>query len=307
MDLPSLDLNLVVVLQALLEERSVTRAGRRVGLSQSGASTALGRLRRHFDDPVLVRKDGGYQLTPLAMALQAQLGPLLQQLTDVVNAQPRFDPATSSRRFTISCSDSVLGVLGPRISAAVSRGAPGAVLDFRPVDARLVTDPEGLLLEVDVLISSRGVVALHGVPTTDLYEDRWVCVAWVGNTDVPRQLELDDVRRAGWVIPFHDVVPSTPADTALSGLSVERRCAVRVESFASLPRLVAGTPHLALAPERLVPRPAEEDLQVLRMPVELPPITQAAWWYDGRRLDPGHQWLVRTIRTEAAALPALTD
>ncbi|MCO7218278.1 LysR substrate-binding domain-containing protein [Klenkia sp. PcliD-1-E] len=305
MDLPSLDLNLVVVLQALLEERNVTRAGRRVGLSQSGASTALARLRRHFDDPVLVRAEGGYQLTPLAVALQAQLGPLLQQLTDVVNAQPRFDPATTRRRFAIGCSDSVLAVLGPRISAAVERQAPGVVLDFRALDGRLLTDPDAVLQDVDLLISSRGTVALPGVPNADLYQDRWVCLAWRGNTDVPEQLGLDDVRRAGWVIPFHDVVPATPADTALSGLSIERRCAVRCESFASLPRLLVGTGHLALVPQRLVPRPAEGDLRELRMPVALPPITQAAWWYAGRRLDPGHQWLVATLRAEATGVDPL--
>src|SRR5262245_9061823 len=95
--LPGLDLNLIVVLHALLEERNVTRAGERVGLSQPGTSAALGRLRRHFNDPLLERVGGQYVLTPLAQALYDQLGQMLDDLMRLLAAQPRFEPATAER------------------------------------------------------------------------------------------------------------------------------------------------------------------------------------------------------------------
>ncbi|MFB4295151.1 LysR family transcriptional regulator [Actinomadura sp. NTSP31] len=141
MHLPSLDLNSIVVLHALLEERNVTRAGERLGMSQPGTSAALGRLRRHFNDPLLEREGGQYVLTPLAQGLYDQLGRMLDDLQRLLAAQPRFDAATAERRFVVQCSDAVLTVLGPRLVAAVARAAPGVSLDFRGVNQAVVHRP----------------------------------------------------------------------------------------------------------------------------------------------------------------------
>ncbi|MFI6810162.1 LysR family transcriptional regulator [Streptomyces luteogriseus] len=134
MESPGLDLNLVVVLHALLHERNVTRAGERVGLSQSGSSGALARLRRHFNDPLLVRTGNTYELTPLAQSLYHQIGGAIEQLEWILKAQPVFDPGSTDRRFLVCCSDSTLSILGSRIVAAVTKSAPGASLDFRSPD-----------------------------------------------------------------------------------------------------------------------------------------------------------------------------
>ena len=302
MELPSLDLNLVVVLHALLEERNVTRAGERVGLSQPGTSAALARLRRHFDDPLLERAGGSYTLTPLAQALQGQLGETLEQLQRVVAAQPRFDPATSDRRFVVSCSDSVLAVLGPRLVAAATRDAPRASLDFRSLDARVTTDPMTLLRDVDLLVVPRGLFALPDVPSAELYRDRWVCATWRGSSVVGDRLSLEDVGRARWVMPFQELLMASPADAALATLGVDRHCAVRVESFSVLDRLVVGTDLLVLFHERLAGELAAHDLRVVELPVALPPITETVWWHPSRQLDPGHRWLLDVVTEVSAAL-----
>ncbi len=302
MELPSLDLNLVVVLHALLEERNVTRAGERVGLSQPGTSAALARLRRHFDDQLLERVGGSYVLTPLAQALQGQLGETLERLQRVLAAQPRFDPASTDRRFVVACSDSVLAVLGPPLVAAVTREAPSASLDVRSLDARVTTDPLALLRDVDLLVVPRGLFALPDVPAVELYRDRWVCATWRGNTSVGDRLSLEDVSRARWVMPFQQLLMSSPADAALAALGVDRHCAVRVESFSVLDRLVVGTDLLVLFHERLAGELTARDLRVVELPVQLPPITETAWSHPSRRLDPGHRWLVEVVTGVGAGL-----
>ncbi|WP_216870785.1 LysR substrate-binding domain-containing protein [Modestobacter excelsi] len=302
MELPSLDLNLVVVLHALLEERNVTRAGERVGLSQPGTSSALARLRRHFDDPLLERVGTVYELTPLAQALRGQLGSTMEQLQRVLAAQPRFDPATADRRFTVACSDSVLTVLGPGLVAAVTRAAPHVSLDLRSLDRRVVTDPLALLRDVDLLVVPRGLFSLPDVPSVELYRDRWVCATWRGNTAVGDRLSLADVGRARWVMPFQELLMASPADAALATLGVDRHCAVRVESFSLLDRLVVGTELLVLFHERLAGELTAHDLRVVELPVELPPITETAWSHPSRRLDPGHRWLVDVLTEVSAGL-----
>jgi DNA-binding transcriptional LysR family regulator len=306
-ELPSLDLNLVVVLHALLEERNVTRAGERVGLSQPGTSAALSRLRRHFDDPLLERVGSTYQLTPLAQALQGQLGSTLEQLQRVLAAQPRFDPATAERQFTVACSDSVLSVLGPGLVAAVTRAAPHVSLDLRSLDRRVTTDPLTLLRELDLLVVPRGLFALPDVPSVELYRDRWVCATWQGNSTVGERLSLDDVGRARWVMPFQELLMASPADAALAALGVDRHCAVRVESFSVLDRLVVGTDLLVLFHERLAGDLAAHDLRAVELPVELPPITETAWSHPSRRLDPGHRWLLEVVAEASRDLDQPTE
>jgi DNA-binding transcriptional LysR family regulator len=301
-ELPSLDLNLVVVLHALLEERNVTRAGERVGLSQPGTSAALARLRRHFDDQLLVRVGTTYELTPLAQALQGQLGATLEQVQRVLAAQPRFDPASADRRFVVACSDSVLSVLGPPLVAAVAHEAPGVSLDFRALDRRVTTDPLGLLRDVDLLVVPRGLFSLPDVPSVELYRDRWVCATWTGSTAVGGRLTLDEVARAHWVMPFQELLMASPADAALATLGVDRHCAVRVENFTLLDRLVVGTDLLGLFHERLAGDLPGRDLRRVELPVELPPITETAWSHPSRQLDPGHRWLLDLVVAAAAGL-----
>jgi DNA-binding transcriptional LysR family regulator len=300
--LPSLDLNLVVVLHALLEEKNVTRAGERVGLSQPGTSSALARLRRHFDDPLLERIGNHYVLTPLAQGLAEQVSRTLDDLQGLLAARTRFDPATTDRRYVLSCSDSVLAVLGPRVVAAVARVAPHALLDFRSLPAHLVTDPLELLQEVDLLLVPRGLFSLPDVSCSELYRDRWICATSVANTAVGDRLSLEDATRARWVMPFHELVMSSPADAALSALGIDRHCAVRVEGFTVLDRLVTGTDLLVLLHERVAGDLDARGLRAIELPVELPAIVEAAWSHPSRRLDPGHRWLRDLVVTEARAL-----
>jgi DNA-binding transcriptional LysR family regulator len=304
MELPSLDLNLIVVLHALLEERNVTRAGERVGLSQPGTSSALARLRRHFNDPLLERTGGHYHLTPLAESLRTELEQTVEHLRGLLAARPHFDPAGADRTFVIRCSDSVLACLGPRLVARFAAAAPHARLDFRAISDAVVNDPLPVLRECDLLIAPRGLLTGDDLVSEDLYTDEWICVTRQDNDTFGEHLTMDQARQARWIMPFRGIPVSSPADAALTALGIDRRCSVRVESFALLGRLVTETSLLALMHARLVSHDLHTlGLRTVTLPVPLPPVTEAAWWHPGKRLDPGHRWLLELLREEAAALP----
>ena len=115
-DLRGFDLNLLVTLDALLQERSVTSAARRLGISQPAASQALARLRRHFDDELLARQGGSYALTPKASGLLDELAELLDRAKLVVEGESDFNPLSSDREFRLMCSDYAAVVIGSELS-----------------------------------------------------------------------------------------------------------------------------------------------------------------------------------------------
>lgn len=170
--LASVNLNLLVPLLALLEERSVTRAAERVGLTQPAMSHALGRMRRLLGDDLLVRQGNAVTLTPRAMELIAPLRATLQHAADVV-AFPGFDPATDRRVITVAMTTSTAFVLGGRLGRLVAERAPHATLRLRTIT---VPTPSTFTEHgVDAVLISEGFASPY--PRERLYDDRIVVVA----------------------------------------------------------------------------------------------------------------------------------
>lgn len=170
--LAAVDLNLLPPLLALLEERSVTRAAARIGLSQPAMSHALTRLRRLVDDDLLLRQGRTMVLTPRAEALVGPLRQVLDQASRVVRF-PAFDPATDARVITVTCSTSTAYVLGGRVARLVAERAPHATLRLKTlaeVTDSVFTDPS-----TDVVLLSEGIASPY--PRARLYDDRWVVIA----------------------------------------------------------------------------------------------------------------------------------
>src|SRR3954453_18523733 len=155
----SLDLNLLVSLDALLQDRRVTRAAARMGLSQPALSASLARLRRHFDDELLTRVGNEYRLTPLAVQLRELVRMAFSGVERVFDAQPDFDPASSTREFTVLVSDYVVVVLGDRLAAVLGEEAPHTRLRLTPHSPAMVERAEQELLGADVLLLPHGFVS----------------------------------------------------------------------------------------------------------------------------------------------------
>lgn len=299
--LASLDLNLLVVLRELIRERNVTRAAARVGVSQPAASAALARLRRHFDDELLVRARTGYVLSPLAMQLADQVESVCAAAERLFAVGHHFDPGTSRREFTLVMADYTIAVLGTRLSRVLAEQAPGVDLHVRLVREAFTSDVAETIQLVDGMVAppvSR--FELPGVRSVDLFTDRWVCIVDAHNP-VGRDGELTLEQLAGmcWVAPFQQTrgFPSAaPMSRQLVLFGIQPAIRVRVESYQAVPHFVTGTDRVALLQERLAVAVADElGLRVLRCPGDPEPIVEKLWWhadYDG---DPAHRWLRDTL------------
>ncbi|KOX30583.1 LysR family transcriptional regulator [Streptomyces ardesiacus] len=170
--LASVNLNLLVPLLALLEERSVTKAAERVGLSQPAMSHALTRMRRLLGDDLVVRHGSGVTLTPHALELVGPLRSALQQTARLVNF-PVFDPATDRRIITVAMTTSTAFVVGPRLTRLVGERAPHATLRLRTIT--VPTETTFTEQGVDVVLISEGHFSPY--PRERLYDDRVVVVA----------------------------------------------------------------------------------------------------------------------------------
>ncbi|WP_031044100.1 LysR family transcriptional regulator [Streptomyces sp. NRRL F-5650] len=291
MNLSSLDLNLVVALRALLEERNVTRAGRRVGLSQPAMSAALSRLRRHFDDDLLARVGGHYELTALGQMLLDRVSTAYDLLERLFASQADFDPARESREFRLLASDYAVAVFGAELARVVHREAPGIRLRFTQTPTTVVDDTDTLLSTTDGLLMPHGVIS--DFPATDLYEDRWVFLVAEEHPSVGDRLTREDLARLPWVT--YQRTYDAPAVRQLGMLGVEPRVEVSVDGFQIMPLLVSGTRRIALVQARLARLLAPlAAVRVLEPPYEAVPLREAMWWHPVHTHDAAHLWLRET-------------
>jgi DNA-binding transcriptional LysR family regulator len=284
-ELSKLDLNLLVVLQVLLEEQSVTRAGQRLGRTPSALSHALGRLRDTFGDPLLVRAGQGLVPTPAAEALREPLELTLRQV-EVLLQRGSFNPARALRSFRLIASDYLQRVALVPALPGLRAEAPGVQLRVLPVpsdlEAELATGRADLALGVSLS-------APPGLRARLLARDRFVCLArpevWAGGADP----------KAWAVLPHVQVSPSGrpggPVDEALAALGLRRRVVVCLPHFLAAVELVARTDLILTLPERLARELAGPGLQAHVPPVELAPIEIMGLWHPRVHADPGHRWL----------------
>lgn len=289
--LERLDWSLIPTLHVLLEERNVSRAARRLHISQPAASAALARLRRRFDDPLLVRRGAAYELTPLGDHLLPLARGAMEAGRTMLEAQPEFDAGTSERVFTLAASDYGQAVVGPALVAAFRASAPRASLAFRYPLSIAVSHDE-VLSRVDGWLAPREVMS--GRPSSGALADEWVCVV---SADHPHEDEAEELARRPWVMAS---VGGRPMQLQLDGLSaygVHPRVRITTETFSSIPSLVVGNDSVGLVQRRLA--------QVLAPPVgarwiacpwPLPPLGITMWWATERRGDPGHRWFRHAVR-----------
>ncbi|UQI49393.1 LysR family transcriptional regulator [Streptomyces sp. HU2014] len=304
MNLSRLDLNLVVALRALLDERNVTRAGERVGLSQPAMSAALSRLRRHFGDELLTRVGNTYVLTPLGVVLRDRSATACDLLDRVFTSQAAFDPAAESREFTFLGSDYGAAVFGAALSRVLHEEAPGIRVTFQQCGPAVVENPATALSTVDGLVMPHGII--DGFPSVELLQDRWVCVVADDHPDVGDELTLDDLARLPWAVykrPY-----DAPAARQLSMIGVSPRVEVSAEYFQLLPYLVEGTRRVAMIQERLARRVAGlAAVRVLPCPFEAVPLREAMWWHPVHTRDAAHIWLRDLVARVGARVAGTAD
>jgi DNA-binding transcriptional LysR family regulator len=300
-NLASLDLNLVVALRALLEERNVTNAGRRIGLSQPAMSAALARLRRHFGDDLLSREGGHYELTALGLALLDRTATACDLLERVFGSQTDFDPAREEHEFTLISSDYAVAVFGAELARTVHAEAPGIRLRFKQAPTEIIDNTGSLLSTADGLLMPHGIIS--GFPTVELYRDRWVYLVADDNPEVGEHLTLDDLARLPWVT--YQRTYDAPAARQIGMLGIEPHVEVSVDSFQLMPFLVAGTRRVALVQGRLAELLGGlAPVRVMEPPYDAVPLQETLLWHPVHTHDAAHIWLRETAARVAEAMEA---
>jgi LysR family nod box-dependent transcriptional activator len=299
MDLADVDLNLLVAFDALLAERSVTRAARRLGMSQPGTSNALARLRKLFADPLLVRDGVSLVPTPRAEALVEPVRAALALVSQALDQRSGFDPAADEARFTVSCSDySLWRLVGPLVQRLAAQ-APNVAIQVLPRSPEAVARlRDGT---VDLVIEPTEVLADSALPSRPLFSDRWLCCVWAGSTRVGERMSMRTYLQLGHLVySMGRGQPVSLPDQHLSQLKITRKIDFVVESFLLAPFLLQGTDLVTMVPERAGPHLRRTaDVRLLEPPVNVPPFTETLWWHPRRTADPAHSW-IRDRLTEIA-------
>jgi DNA-binding transcriptional LysR family regulator len=297
--LSRLDLNLLVSLDALLTERSVTRAAERLHLSQPALSASLARLRTHFNDPILARTGNTYELTPLASRLSEHTAAALDAARRVFESSAEWDPSQSTREFAFYGSDYSFATTGRRVAALAADRAPRVRFRFMLHNPQIVEDAVNSLRGADALLMPHGF--LTDLPFTDLWTDSWVIVASEDNAAIGDEVTLDHVAAQPWVFTYQSRSAFTSATRQIQQLGIEPHVETVVESFLALPMFIAGTDRLGLLQAGLADYARKAaGVRVFEPPFDATPIHNAMWWHPVHRRDPEHEWL-RALVAEAAS------
>jgi DNA-binding transcriptional LysR family regulator len=296
-DLAGIDLNLLVLFEALLIERNVSRAARRLGLAQPSASNALNRLRALFGDDLFIRTPQEMRPTPRAMALAEPIISALQQVRSALEPPVAFDPALATRKFAIAGADNVdfaLALVGLRLSQA----APHAEFDLITSAG---SDSAYSMLDAGSLDIAVGL--FRAVPkrfsTVSLYWERYVCIADREHPELADGLSLETfvslphvgvTREAGII------------DTALSKRGLKRRIAMRVPFYALIPYVFEGR-LLAVVGERIGHHLATTmNIRCYPVPLDVEPWNVSAVSLRRDNPDKALIWLITLLRQASALL-----
>ena len=289
------DLNLLVALDALLAEGSVTGAGRRLGLSSSAMSRTLTRLRAATGDPLLVRAGRGLVPTPYAAELRERVHALSRDALAVLRPHgSHLDIASLERTFTIRANEGFVDVMSASLVAAIAKAAPRVRLRFAPKpekDARPLREGQ-----IDLEIGVLGAFAPE-VRTQSLFRDRFVGVARIGHP-LLSGVKITPKRYAACdhVVASRRGEFSGPVDDALEKLGLRRTVSVVVPGFPDAMRIARHSNLVALVPRScLGDSLATAGLRSFELPVRTPEIVISAMWHPRVDADPAHRWLRDTV------------
>jgi DNA-binding transcriptional LysR family regulator len=293
-NLARIDLNLLVHLDALLAERSVTRAAARVGIGQSAMSHNLARLRELFSDELLTRGSEGMRLTPHAVTLLQPVRTMLAQVEALVLRDQAFDPATAVRTFRFGLPDDLEILIVPALLARMREIAPGIHLRLYNFDAsRLLDNLDADEMDLAIGYDASQLGQFHH-KRRKLYTETFLCMFNAEKIGIAPPISLEDYVRLPHVLTslrpgrsVHGIV-----DEALGKLGLRRSVALTTPRFLTVPYLVARAPVIVTMGARLARLfAAELGLSLSPPPVELSEVTVSLLWHTSYDHDPAHVWL----------------
>jgi len=300
MNLRQFDLNLLVALDVLLQERNVTRAAERLCLSQSATSGILSRLRHAFGDELLVRVGRNLEPTDFALSIAERVHENLLGLEDLLEDSRPFDHRSEHRAFRISASDYSTLLLFNPVMQRLLDVAPNMAVNFLRLDLaageRLSTG------EIDFAVFPAEIES--SLPSTALFDDTWVCAAWTGHPSLGEQLTIEEfLEHPHMSFNVSDPGHVSVAEAFLERCGHERKIVASTESFTAAPFLLSGTPLLTILPKRLAERMQDAAaVRLFELPFDVPPLREKLVWNPRFTTSPGHTWMREQIVELARAL-----
>ena len=298
-DMNDVDLNLLLALDALLAEGSVTGAARRLGLSASAMSRTLARLRSVTGDPLLVRAGSGLVPTPRAIAMRDQVRDVARDARALLGPQlAEVDLATLARTFVVRANEGFVALFAAPLVAAVVRAAPRVRLRFvsRPVKDAVSLREGRVDLEIGVLGHSAPEVR-----TRAIFRDRFVGVVRAGHPLLASPVTPAAYSAFQHVVASRKAVFEGPVDRALDELGLRRTIVAVVAGFPDAMRIARESDLIAQVPRSMVSTGSAgaaalaEGLAIFELPVTTPEIVISAMWHPRLEADPAHRWLRETF------------
>jgi DNA-binding transcriptional LysR family regulator len=300
MNLRSIDLNLLVVFDAVFQEKNITKAGSKIGLTQSSVSNALARLRGHLGDELFVRAAEGMRPTPRAVELAEPIRSTLFSLQNILDPK-LFNPATESRVFKIAAVDYFSVIVAPSLAKYLTQNAPG-------VDVRIVSGANGASVLLD-----NGEVDFAVVPLANfadrfgsqlLISDTWVCMARKDHAfagKIPDVKQFADAQHLGLSLSGD---PHNFIDVELAKLGHFRRVAMTVDTAAVIPAIVEESDLVVTAPRRIIQRYASANSFIFDCPVPVPnkSIHLDLAWHKRLSVHPSQKWFKETLLNISSSL-----
>jgi len=297
------DLNLLPVLLVMMEERNVTRAAERLGITQPALSNALNRLRETLNDPLFIRERYGMRPTPMAMELAQVVGAALSSIDNVILGQQEFNPQQATRLFTLAPNSYVEFVMMPAIVASLRERAPGIRIRLTPFGNDIAET--GVISGNTDMLLGRIVEPPDNLVVQHLMDEGLACVVRADHPRVGDSLSAEQYEQLKHVNVLPPGRMRAGLYQALEQRGLRRQVAVSVTHFLAVPEMIAVTDYCATLP-RLICNHLSRDrrLRILPAPVDLGTFPVEMGWHARYRNDPAHRWF-RTLVTEVAQ--QLTD
>lgn len=295
-NLRKLDLNLLIALDVLIEEASVTKAAEKLNMSQSSMSHALKRLRAVLDDEILIRTSRDMEVTPLAREISYRVHQILAEIQSTLLEKETFEPATAREDFKIATSDYIEATLGVTLLQQINNQAPNIRIRICNLNKEKAMDALDNK-EIDLVIDAHLPLKRWHI-REDLYDEEFVCVV---RSDCPlMELSVEDyIGRSHLLVSMRDDFQGS-VDQILKEQELQRKVIWSTPHFMPIPFLIANSDCVTLLPNRIAQNCAREmGLKLLQPPIELKGFTVSMVWHQRNNNLLSHQWL-RNLLIEAA-------
>ncbi len=303
MDLHGIDLNLLVAFDALMAERSVTRAGARIGRTQPAMSAALSRLRALLLDELFVRSPAGLQPTPRALDLSEPLGRALADIQRTLGFTQAFDPRTSAATFNLGLSEHPTFVLLPHLVERLQEAAPAITLRVRSFTAR---DEAVTMLDagsVDLTVSVPSITATGRIMTRPLFDEQFVCIVRQDHTAARAPLDIETFLGLSHLLVSPEGDRFGSVDAALAKRGLKRRLALTLPHMHAVPALIARSNMISTVMSGVVSASGHADeLCVLNPPLDLDPVPFVMSWHRRNDTHPAQHWFRDCVASLSALL-----